>query len=65
MYGMNEQTIEHDNEQIMKVYENINIFKYLTHDISSLICQQKEIIESNQLWTEWFPINVMPLTSKR
>lgn len=36
----------------MKEYENINISQCLTHDISNLNCQQKEIAELNQLLTE-------------
>lgn len=52
IYGTNKQTIQHDNEQIMKEYENINISQCLTHDISNLNCQQKEITELNQLLTE-------------
>lgn len=36
----------------MKEYETINISQCLTHDISNLNCQQKEIAELNQLLTE-------------
>lgn len=48
----------------MKEYENINISQCLTHDISNLNCQQKEITELNQLLTELFPIYEISLILK-
>lgn len=44
----------------MKEYENINISQCLSHDISNLNCQQKEITELNQL----FPIYEISLILK-